>query len=41
MKKKILVAFPLELIELIKVEATNENRSFSNMVIELIKRGLK
>ncbi|MGL5050884.1 MAG: hypothetical protein ACRC6E_09720 [Fusobacteriaceae bacterium] len=41
MKKKISISFPLELIELIKAEGLKENRNFTNMVIELIKRGLK
>ncbi|MGL5426642.1 MAG: Arc family DNA-binding protein [Cetobacterium sp.] len=44
MKKEIMpvtVRFPKVLIESIKKMAEEENRSLNNMVIELLKRGVK
>lgn len=41
MKKYVSIYFEISLIEKIKKLATDEGRSFNNMVIELIRRGLK
>lgn len=40
MKKYVSIYFEISLIEKIKELAEKESRSFNNMVIELIRRGL-
>ena len=40
-KKYASIYFEVELIDKIKELAVEENRSFNNMVIELIKRAIK
>lgn len=41
MKKYVSIYFEVELIEKIKEIAKEENRSFNNMVIELLKAGIE
>ncbi|MGL5712816.1 hypothetical protein [Cetobacterium sp.] len=41
MKKYISIYFEISLIDKIKEKASEEGRSFNNMVIELIRRGMK
>lgn len=41
MKKYVSIYFEISLIEKIKELSIKEGRSFNNMVIELIKRGVK
>ncbi|MGL5904766.1 MAG: Arc family DNA-binding protein [Cetobacterium sp.] len=37
----ITIRFPTELIKRIRIEAVEDNRSLNNMIIELLKKGLK
>ncbi|MGL4999418.1 MAG: hypothetical protein ACRC5T_10660 [Cetobacterium sp.] len=41
MKKKITILFTEEMIDTIKVLAKKEDRSFTNMVLVIIKKGLE